>query len=385
MFEEYFEKYSDEIKEDDNSRLERRIFWNEILKEYVVETPLFPSCTVSGNTFREAIEESINKVDGWLKSIEAWGYKKEIFYKKYLNGCSFINNGFVTDQAMEDFDKLVKEIDDLCDNLGENSKKKDLLELRKEIVNKKKGMKGENKVAEALQFCEGDMYVYRDITLDKTEIDFIVITHKNIYVIECKNWNSDVLIDAKGGVQTEYESISYRSPIDQNLCQLSIVKKVLKSHSIEFEYMEEIFQPLVVFINLQKKVEFSADVDDRIVNQVIRLDSLVWEIQKRERNSPYRFRKKEMNEYAMVLLDCQVKEKNPNAINEYMRFCNKYATLTGESASSETDVEDSLDVWGEDDQYKEMQKSYKEIYEECNEELRLMEEANIDIYDVDSE
>ncbi len=325
--------------DDDNLRMERIIYWSPVKSEYVVEVPYIPKCKVTGSTLEEAIENSLYIVSEWGRVNDALGYKREKFYRSDFNDCYFFNGGFVLESKIKEFDSLSVEID-ICLELEENVEKKNaLLNLQKKIKHKKRGIEGENAVATSLSYCEGDMcilknlslnFVKKDFSAKKVEVDFIVFTHKNIYVIETKNWNSNVLIDDKGQIQTDYETLIGRSPIDQNLRQMKTVKEILRSYFKEFEYMDEIFQPLVVFTDLRKKVVIQTKKDDGLENQVIRLDSLILEIQKREKNSPYRFSKKDMHEYAGVLYSHSMNTCNEKAEDDFLGFYNEYKVLTGE-------------------------------------------------------
>lgn len=74
--------------------------------------------------------------------------------------------------------------------------------ITREIYNIKSGINGENNVLFHLKNSYTGMYVLRDIYLqdgeNSAQIDFVVITHKHIFVIECKNYAFNIEVKSDG-------------------------------------------------------------------------------------------------------------------------------------------------------------------------------------------
>ena len=75
--------------------------------------------------------------------------------------------------------------------------------IEKEIIIIKAGIAGENNILFELKNSNMDMYVLQDIYIETedgrgAQIDFIVITEKIIFFIECKNLVGNIDIDSKG-------------------------------------------------------------------------------------------------------------------------------------------------------------------------------------------
>lgn len=71
------------------------------------------------------------------------------------------------------------------------------------------GKKGEDNVAYELKNSGIDMYVLRDVYLESGEmsaqIDYIIITRKRTYVVECKNLIGNIEINNAGNFIRTYE------------------------------------------------------------------------------------------------------------------------------------------------------------------------------------
>lgn len=84
------------------------------------------------------------------------------------------------------------------------------------------GLKGEQKVLYELMNSHIPMYILHDINLSykgyEAQIDFMIFTKKNFYIIECKQLYGDILIDYSGNF---YRKIGSRlTPIYSPITQL---------------------------------------------------------------------------------------------------------------------------------------------------------------------
>lgn len=133
----------------------------------------------------------------------------------------------------------------------ENQQLKDLIELSKKITSAKKelidrdiallkqGLEGEQNVAFELKNSFIPMLCLHDIRLEfidyVAQMDFIVITHRFIYVLETKKLNGDVEITSDGDFvrifKTNAGKIIKRegiySPISQNERHINILREIL--------------------------------------------------------------------------------------------------------------------------------------------------------------
>ena len=112
-------------------------------------------------------------------------------------------------------------------------------EIEKQITIAEYGIKGEESIAFELKNSGTDMYILQDICLEHGElsaqIDYLIVTRKRIYIIECKNLIGDIEINNAGDFIRTYQLKGRKiregiySPITQNIRHLQIIKAVRKS------------------------------------------------------------------------------------------------------------------------------------------------------------
>lgn len=192
------------------------------------------------------------------------------------------------------------------------------------------GKMGEDNVAFELKNSGLDMYVLRDIYLEigniSAQIDYIVITRKYIYILECKNLIGNIEIDNNGSFIRTYELFGKRikegiySPITQNQRHLQVLKNVRKESKGNFftklmfeKFFEENYKSLVVLAN--PKTYLNAKFAKKeIKEQVIRADQLIAYIKNMEmikkENSMSR---EDMLELAQFYLECSQPNKSDYA------------------------------------------------------------------------
>lgn len=158
------------------------------------------------------------------------------------------------------------------------------------------GLMGEDRILFELKNSHMPMYVLHDIFLEynglTAQIDFIVITEKVNFVIECKNLFGNIEIKSNGdfvrtiSYGTQYKKEGIYSPITQNKRHLELIKQIkgdAKSNAITKALMERYFynfyQGIVVLAN-PKTVLNDKYAKKEIKNQVIRADQLIAHIQK---------------------------------------------------------------------------------------------------------
>lgn len=125
----------------------------------------------------------------------------------------------------------LKQLEELLPKVKNDIKEK----IQKEIAITKAGLIGEENILFELKNSNMDMVVLRDIYLETkgglgAQIDFVVITSKLVFIIECKNLFGNIEIDSKGNfIRTmEYGGKKHKegiySPITQNERHLNVIK-----------------------------------------------------------------------------------------------------------------------------------------------------------------
>lgn len=192
-------------------------------------------------------------------------------------------------------------------------------QIQKEIAITKAGIAGEENILFELKNSNMDMFVLQDIYIEtkderSAQIDFIVVTSKIIFLIECKNLVGNIEIDSKGNfIRTlEYGRKKHKegiySPITQNERHMEVLKEkkieeknFLVKTMIKSSFRKD-YAAMVVLAN-PKTVLNDRYAKKEIKEQVIRADQLIKIIKKK--NSEYRgpaLSKKEMRIVAENLL-----------------------------------------------------------------------------------
>lgn len=163
------------------------------------------------------------------------------------------------------------------------------------------GIQGENTIAYELKNSHMPMYILHDIYLEDGElsaqIDYLVITRKLCFVLECKNLYGDIEINNNGdfirttefGGRKKKEGIY--SPVTQNQRHLELIKKIkterqknlLKKIMVE-KYFNDFYRAVVVLAN-PKTVLSARYAKKEIKENVIRADQLIAYIKEQCRNS----------------------------------------------------------------------------------------------------
>lgn len=173
-------------------------------------------------------------------------------------------------------------------------------EEEKVVIDKKilasliKGIYGEKQTKRKLGYCDFYCNILSDIVLYdgnlKNQIDFLVITRKMCFIIECKNKTSTtkVLSDGRFAVGTyqngKWKSEKISSPIEQNNEHVQLVKNIYKRNVNLISKMSgskitsEYFKPVLVWVNNNSKIDWedaSEDVKEEVEEQFVYLERLV--------------------------------------------------------------------------------------------------------------
>lgn len=199
------------------------------------------------------------------------------------------------------FDKL-KEPVFLKDNSEAEEQLSTLRELREratgelaekideEISRVNAGVFGEQAVRFELQNSHIPMFILHDLFLEydglTAQIDYLIVTRKQIFVIECKNLYGNIEINQAGdfirtvtyGRRTKKEGIY--SPITQNRRHLELIKQIRSAEKGNFltkalfeKHFAENYRSVVVLAN-PKTVLYDRYAKKDVRQQVIRADQL---------------------------------------------------------------------------------------------------------------
>ena len=245
--------------------------------------------------------------------------------------------------------------------------------IQKEIAVTKAGIAGEDNIMFELKHSNMDMVVLHDINLEtkrglKAQIDFIVVTSKVIFLIECKNLVGNIDIDSKGafirtvtyGTKKQKEGIY--SPITQGERHLSVLKEAKLDNA-----------GLVTSLAIKRNFDSSYKslvanpktlVNDRyapkeIKSQVIRADQLVSNMKNIiAASNDFASTKKEMMSIAQGILDMNIESRKDYAA--------KYEELV-----KENELSDSADTKNEISDSKQSVSDDKLICHKCGSKLVL--------------
>ena len=206
-------------------------------------------------------------------------------------------------------------------------------EIQKQIKVTTYGEMGENNVAFELKNSGIDMYILRDIYLEhddlSAQIDYLVITRKHVYIIECKNLIGNIEIDNMGNFIRSYEygnrkiKEGFYSPITQNERHLLVIKNLRGERHTNFlakkrfeNSFANTYKYIVVLAN-PKTILNAKYAKKEVKQKVIRLDQLIAHIKAiDEAEKDYSFKTDEMMAAAQFFLDAN-KEKNTDYLKKF--------------------------------------------------------------------
>ncbi|MDO4797162.1 MAG: NERD domain-containing protein [Coriobacteriales bacterium] len=152
------------------------------------------------------------------------------------------------------------------------------------------GIQGEQRIVFELRNSHYPLVFIHDLCLEyegtTAQIDFLVVSPVNTYVIECKNLVGDIEIDGSGSFIRTFGRGRYRkregiySPITQNKRHVELIKAILRSELgkvMRFAQqfiLDDCYHSVVVLAN-EKSLLFADDAPREIRDQVIRADRLI--------------------------------------------------------------------------------------------------------------
>lgn len=217
---------------------------------------------------------------------------------------------------------------------------------------------GEKNIAFELRNSDMDMYILHDLYFEyndlQAQIDYLIITRKRVYVIECKNLIGNIEIDNSGNFVRTYELFGKKvkeglySPITQNERHRLVIKglrgqdkNILTKFLFEKNF-DNNYKSVIVLANPKTYLN-ARFAKKEIKDQVIRADQLVAYIKEKDREvTNYTYSGEEMCELAIFFL-----EKNIPTRSEYFH---KYEQMLAsicvseETRDGKVDVEESVGV-----------------------------------------
>lgn len=225
--------------------------------------------------------------------------------------------------------------------------------LDQEISKVEAGIIGEKQVRFELENSHIPMYVLHDVFLEHNgltaQIDYLVITRKNSYVIECKNLYGNIEINNSGsfirtwkyGNKVNKEGIY--SPITQNQRHMELIKEIRVQAKGNFitkaifeKYFYSNYHSIVVLAN-PKTVLNDKYAKKEIKEQVIRADQLVAYIKKLdEQVKDYSASDKELEEVASFFLE-QHKQNPVDYVKKFREMLAEEAEESTENTATKAD------------------------------------------------
>ena len=197
-------------------------------------------------------------------------------------------------------------------------------ETTKKIKRFQYGVDGEKKVLYELINSDIGMYILHDINIcfknQEAQIDFLIMTEKSVYVIECKQLYGNITIDNKGNFIRELEWKGRKNkegmynPLTQCERHISLLKKICYSKYNTLEKllyknrMNTLFTPIVVLAN-NKTILNDYYAPNEIKQKIVRVDQLVKYIKKKESTKTSLYSEKYIKNYCDSLLTYQVDSK----------------------------------------------------------------------------
>lgn len=208
--------------------------------------------------------------------------------------------------------------------------------LRQDIRFLEYGILGERQIAYELKNSHMPMYILHDIYLEdgnlSAQIDYIVVTRKLCFIIECKNLYGNMEITPSGafyrimnvGGQRRMEAIY--SPITQNEHHLELLKKIRLDEKGNFLFrkmaekqFDRCYQSVVVLAN-PKTMVYARDAVPSVREKVIRADQLVAYIRKKyQESTESELSDKKLREWAKSFLELH-QEKQKNYLYKYQPY-----------------------------------------------------------------
>ena len=260
----------------------------DVIKEDVIINEDFEQTVSSINVEKDDI------IDDTLKEIDEIVNSKKTEYVSLPNGEKIV---------------IFKANDTLNNNIKNlmNKQKTESSALKNNAINYqillfKIGELGESKVLDELKYSFYPMHIIKDISINIGEfhcqIDFLIITKKSMYLIECKNNGANLKIDSTGSFYLVKEGKKNR--IFSVLNQIERQKMILEQ--LDFDVDIKNIHPIIVYANEETGIEIENENILRGID-VINLDRLNSLIREKEEDLEEIYSEEEIEKIKNKLLD----------------------------------------------------------------------------------
>ena len=260
----------------------------DVIKENVIINEDFEQTVSSINIEKDDI------IDDTLKEIDEIVNSKKTEYVSLPNGGKII--------IFKANDTLNNNIKNLMNKQKTESSALKNNALNYQILLFKIGELGESKVLDELKYSFYPMHIIKDISINIGEfhcqIDFLIITKKSIYLIECKNNGANLKIDSNGSFYLVKEGKKNR--IFSVLNQIERQKMILEQ--LDFDVDIKNIQPIIVYANEETGIEIEDETILRGID-VINLDRLNSLIREKEKDLEEIYTEEEIEKIKNKLLD----------------------------------------------------------------------------------
>ena len=260
----------------------------DVIKENVIINEDFEQTVSSINIEKDDI------IDDTLKEIDEIVNSKKTEYVSLPNGGKII--------IFKANDTLNNNIKNLMNKQKTESSALKNNALNYQILLFKIGELGESKVLDELKYSFYPMHIIKDISINIGEfhcqIDFLIITKKSIYLIECKNNGANLKIDSNGSFYLVKEGKKNR--IFSVLNQIERQKTILEQ--LDFDVDIKNIQPIIVYANEETGIEIEDETILRGID-VINLDRLNSLIREKEKDLEEIYTEEEIEKIKNKLLD----------------------------------------------------------------------------------
>ncbi len=260
----------------------------DVIKEDVIINEDFEQTVLSVNVEKDDI------IDDTLKEIDEIVNSKKTEYVSLPNGEKIV--------IFKANDTLNNNIKNLMNKQKTESSALKNNALNYQILLFKIGELGESKVLDELKYSFYPMHIIKDISINIGEfhcqIDFLIITKKSMYLIECKNNGANLKIDSTGSFYLVKEGKKNR--IFSVLNQIERQKMILEQ--LDFDVDIKNIHPIIVYANEETGIEIE---DENILRgiDVINLDRLNSLIREKEKDLEEIYSEEEIEKIKNKLLD----------------------------------------------------------------------------------
>ena len=211
-------------------------------------------------------------------------------------------------------------------------------EIEKQIAYAQYGVIGESNIAFELKNSNMDMYILHDIYLEcddlSAQIDYIIVTRKCVYVVECKNLIGNIEVNNRGEFTRSYELLGRKikegiySPITQNERHLNVIKALgmksrtnIISKTMFEKAFDENYKSLVVLANPKTVLNVKYATKD-IKGKIVRADQLISKIKEMDAKVEVDFSQNVMLDIANSFLE-KAKENTSDYAKKYEELLQK--------------------------------------------------------------